>query len=335
MDLLENVEVSVSAAGHEWIDTFDGPVLIERRSCDRRKYRPFSKENAALFLRFAELEPTQPAILKFANEYGLLGGPLTHSVEDKRLSVVKAFLPNGEPAILRGELFDGELVSQQSQELFARFRLRHFGWVDHIIAMAGLQRSLRKLADGESLWDESRHTLSLGMSRRLPTVVSPKTGLPAGPKKLSPVNRERMKLAERPMIAGAISQMLDDLVITRFEYVMRSESYRLAFEPNSLIGSLWLQAAMALSHRKDYRRCLRNGCSRLLEISRDTRSGKRSHALFCSNACRSRDSRERKRRARELASQQIADVDIARSVRSDVETVRSWVARTRRAPRHV
>jgi len=77
-DPLARFEWEVASGGYRWINTEWGPALTPRltQPGPARPYQPFNKRDAGLFLVFAELRKTD-AMLAFANQYGLLGAPLS------------------------------------------------------------------------------------------------------------------------------------------------------------------------------------------------------------------------------------------------------------------
>lgn len=90
-------------------------------------------------------------------------------------------------------------------------------------------------------------------------------------------------------------------------------------KPISLISALWLQAV--LSDEKEYREC--RSCSTPIEISRT--GGARSDAVFCSDACKSRDFRARRTKARSLKASGRPAKQIARAIDTDLATVMRWL----------
>jgi hypothetical protein len=90
--------------------------------------------------------------------------------------------------------------------------------------------------------------------------------------------------------------------------------------PRSLIGAAWLQLARAVAGEKDYRTCV--VCGRWFEVSPAVNRIDRS---TCSNACRQRQYRQRKERARELARKGKSVRLIAAELDTDMKTVRGWV----------
>jgi endogenous inhibitor of DNA gyrase (YacG/DUF329 family) len=99
----------------------------------------------------------------------------------------------------------------------------------------------------------------------------------------------------------------------------------LKLQPSSLIGAPWLQASLALVKQAEFRRCL--SCGTPIEIS--TSGGARTDAMFCSDRCKSRDFRKRKAEAKDLASQGVTPAQIAKRLRTDAKTVRTWIAKGR------
>ena len=62
-----------------------------------------------------------------------------------------------------------------------------------------------------------------------------------------------------------------------------------------------------------------------MEISTGPGIGARADAQFCSDKCRSKDYRERKKRARQLADRGFKLSRIAKELRSNNATVRGWL----------
>ncbi len=91
--------------------------------------------------------------------------------------------------------------------------------------------------------------------------------------------------------------------------------------PKSLQACLWLQLAYAVAGKspEDYRRC--GECTRRFEIA-DTM---RRDSKFCSNACRVRAYRHRKKEAQRLGDKGVPFREIARRLGSDAKTVKGWV----------
>jgi hypothetical protein len=104
-------------------------------------------------------------------------------------------------------------------------------------------------------------------------------------------------------------------------YSFAEGSWELHWKPISLAGVLWLQAAQSLSRLKSYRACV--FCKRLIEISRH--GGARTDAEYCSNSCRTREYRRRKKEARSLHDRGHSIAEIADRVGSEPRVIRRWL----------
>jgi hypothetical protein len=98
---------------------------------------------------------------------------------------------------------------------------------------------------------------------------------------------------------------------------------RLLLEPISLISAMWLQLTLAITGEKEFVAC--KFCSRLFEKSTD-QSGYRRHREFCSDSCKTKDYRKRKRTALRLAKAGDRLPDIAAKTVTDSSTIRGWLA---------
>lgn len=63
-----------------------------------------------------------------------------------------------------------------------------------------------------------------------------------------------------------------------------SGSVRLAFVPDMLLDALWIQFALAVDRKAQFRQCEWEACQQWFEVGPG--SGKRSHARFCREKCR-------------------------------------------------
>ncbi len=98
---------------------------------------------------------------------------------------------------------------------------------------------------------------------------------------------------------------------------------RLSMAPLTLLSAMWLQFALAVSGDKQFREC--KFCKRMFEISTE-QSGFRRHREFCSDSCKTKDYRRRKRTALRLAGSGTSVTSIAERTATDANTVRSWLA---------
>jgi transposase-like protein len=101
---------------------------------------------------------------------------------------------------------------------------------------------------------------------------------------------------------------------------------RMEFKPLTLHSAMWLQLALALVGDKRYERC--KFCGRVLEISTDD-TGFRSHREFCTESCKTKDYRKRKRAALDLLDDGVPVRQIAERTKTKLPTVRAWLKRAR------
>jgi hypothetical protein len=98
---------------------------------------------------------------------------------------------------------------------------------------------------------------------------------------------------------------------------------RLKIEPLTLISAMWLQLALATSGDKQFVAC--KFCHRMFEISTE-QTGFRSHREFCTDSCKTKDYRKRRRTALRLAAAGSSVKEISDKTRTESGTVRSWLA---------
>ena len=101
-------------------------------------------------------------------------------------------------------------------------------------------------------------------------------------------------------------------------------AYRISFTPNSLLGAMWLQLALAMVEVKRFERCKYKHCPKFIEISTSL-TGRRTNSEFCSNACKTKDYRERIRLAVELWRDGRDLRSIAKETHTEPQTIKRWV----------
>ena len=94
--------------------------------------------------------------------------------------------------------------------------------------------------------------------------------------------------------------------------------------PQSLIGALWLQLALAIDGNKEYRKCENGQCSELIEISLDP-SGRRVDRVFCSPRCKMQVQRDKEKEAISLFHQGWSYPRIAKKLGSKPSIIEGWV----------
>jgi hypothetical protein len=89
--------------------------------------------------------------------------------------------------------------------------------------------------------------------------------------------------------------------------------------PQDLLGALWLQFALSVALRTEYRTC--KTCGAWFETDPALPRGR----AFCSNRCRSKDYRGKQERSRRLYAGGKSFDEIAGELGSDPQTVKRWI----------
>ena len=283
----------VATGGYCWIDTKWGKALAEHpdQPGPPRRYRPFDRRNAGLFSEFAALKPTQESILEFADQYGLLGTPVTGWGKDLPLLINS---PEVATFASRPE------IRERLGAMMAPFECFDTGpdpdrdhcWTRQIAHMADTLKLKGQKFRGpdHERPDVARLTrhfhatvLKIEVNKILHQTCGPTLTWPGG----------------------------------------RRPQFGLNWMPQSLLGALWLQAAMSLTGEKKFQRCANANCVRMIEISLDT--GFREGTMFCSDACKMQDYRTRRRKARLLAKRGWTPARIAKNIGRETKIVRGWL----------
>jgi hypothetical protein len=97
----------------------------------------------------------------------------------------------------------------------------------------------------------------------------------------------------------------------------------LCLAPQSLVGAVWLQFAIAIDVLKTYLKC--DYCGSPFEVSKDARTGKRPDAKFCTTRCRVNNYRARIERARRMKAAGRSRREIARALNTKFRTLDNWL----------
>ena len=141
--------------------------------------------------------------------------------------------------------------------------------------------------------------------------------------------REAIWLWEHPKFAKRELKKLEWLFDSHLQHVQGRIRFpadgpgQLRFAPTTLLAAMWLQLAMAVAGEKEFVKC--KFCSRQIEIS-TAESGFRTNREFCSQSCKTKDYRHRKRTALRLADARTPMSKIAAKVQTPVATVQRWLA---------
>jgi hypothetical protein len=276
-------------------------LLVPNPGSGGRFYDPL-REHSGLFKTFAATEPSEAAILSFADKYGSLG--LAHETG--------SFLNLGI-----GMVPDAEFVAPFSEFFEA--------WKSEI----ELMRSLT------SLWtavrESDQRTLQKFVAWQLDSVSCEVPGF-FGSKTLAarwcrPELFSRLRAGDviTPSLCFVQDVINEQLQIQRVHprllWDSRLMNLGLRMVPTSLIGCLWLQFAKAVEGHKEYRQC--EVCRKWFEVggSRTARADKR----FCSPTCKAKAHRKKRDEALRLFQQLVPVREIARQLDTDLETVKGWV----------
>lgn len=299
--------------GHRW--------LVERSNEKRlglTPYQPFH-EHRGLFQQFGHLQPTEEDALSFANQYGALWigdvgrpppGPLGVSSRTSgvfRLSGQKQLLQAG---VLRRE---GRFGFGES---FAY-------WRSQIRLMAEVLSFWNAILDDDfsSVRNRVRWNNADGLNYEGQETGQ---GHQAAASSIPPFVRERFDADGEAALMRYVLVWIVNKELQRHEFIAQLELGSVdrrpnaGFVPKSLIGTLWIQAALAIEGSKRYRKCLM--CSRWFDLTDE----KRGDAEVCGDACR-----QRKRRARlkacQLDSEGARVAEISKQVGVDRKTIEGWV----------
>jgi hypothetical protein len=277
------------------------------------QYSPL-KDHTALFRLFAETEPTEDGILEFANEYGLLGGDLQDMIPVKSLGEGKSAAGIGETLrswkneifTLRRAVTLWDLAEENDVEELSKI----IHWTGPRTVVYEYGRDPKKEKDEVSKYWAGYSLIAMDEGER---------------KRVHPELIDRFQYGElnlpvRYYIQKIINDRLKGLVFPQMLWERNRNRLSLYFVPSSLLGALWLQFAQAIDGDKKYRKC--QECRKPYEISPETA---RTSKLFCSNACRSKNYRERQAKARKMNEEGKTLEFIAQDLRTDLDTARGWI----------
>lgn len=224
-------------------------------------------EATGLFRDFATLDPTDDAILGFANRYGMLtNGRLHISCDDSGDDDDDADFP-------------GEPLSLWIEEIARMNFLLRFWQLVQISDKRGLEQYIR--------WTDVFGHRGFRFDDRFGAFTTRDI---LGAPWLERVVRQRdLLFAARFMLDSLVTEQLGG----RIGAVLIRDSLErasLRFGPQDLRTALWLQFARAIEGGKEYQQC--EHCRMWYEIG--SREGARSDKKFCSPACRARHWRELK-----------------------------------------
>jgi hypothetical protein len=259
------------------------PLSMLRR--DERIYRPL-KDHTGLFLIFAELKPNEGDVVAFAGRFGSLLGDTGDEQINLRDNAVSK-----DPSAL---------ASAESIELWKRE-------ISDMKAATTVWRAVR---------DNNREQLEEFL--RLNPVFAGAGS--AGGWQSQADNPARLSLN---YVQATVNARMERYVAIQLERDSSVAEPKVFISPKNLLGAMWLQFALAVEGRKEFRTCAQ--CHEPFEVSLDT-TGRRTDARFCRGLCRVKHYRERIATARRLYQQGVSHREIAKKLDTDVKTVKVWVS---------
>jgi hypothetical protein len=240
-----------------------------------RQYEPL-KEFPGLFLTLADTPENEPGVLAFANMFGDLG--IYGSVE---ISAPWPGLPEDfllRPVLLR----DWKPEIQRLRPLVNLYRAIRQGSEEE---RAALHTQIFEYGCGIAFVDPFRAS---------PVAIEHPDLDPVDRKRLGPVlpsDADDLTIG-RAVLRKEIDQALSERS-SHLRPLLTHED--LVLTPQTLLGAIWLQFALAVAHDAEFRRCAAEDCPRgWFEIS-TAPLGLRPEARFCSAQCRHRSKKARKK----------------------------------------
>lgn len=282
-------------------------TLFERRfhasSVQYTSYYPLQKYTG-LFQDFARLQLTEEAIVSFANNHGFLGASIpsldASEFPDERSEYIRFWIKEISEMSMCVELWDA--IQADDERKIA----------EHIERFPTEQKP-RTIQQGDTvrkgLFCANRIVLDdLGIESAAgicPAIPNP-----------SNVIQEALNTLQ-----FSINLHIFGLWQTGLTWDESEQRMGICIVPTSLLGAMWLQFAEAVSGRKGYGSC--PGCGRYFEVHTENA---RSDKTYCSEACKSKNYRDRKARALELHTKGMSLEEIAEALSSKPETVAKWIA---------
>jgi len=241
--------------------------ITSKRTRKRFTYKPLVY-HPELFLEFKDLNiDSDKEVIGFAKKYGLLGGECKFD-----------FKPDD-----RGINSGDSLVSWAWEQMW--LKMAHSFW-------SYLRTGEEKYIPGKfverSFYPNYLEIISLKLSKL--DILRPKILLTV----FDPAEFNAKEETEKSFLCRKhLEQILNGQLRHRFSIntqINYPAKSLINFIPNSLVGAIWLQLAQAVAELKDFQHCLE--CNNWIEISSER---KRKDVKYCSNACRVKAYRKRKK----------------------------------------
>jgi hypothetical protein len=301
----------VQAGGYRWqeLDSSEGQKILVRNQADEvREYKPL-QENTGLFMSFAKLDPTEDAILSFANQYG---------------SLYEDMACYGRPG----------------QEHFMAWRAEIWDLSSAVELWLLVRRGdIAKLADRIKWGEEEDGDPRTGDLRMEPFVAYMPP--PPNPRKTqiasSRLNSHLMKRFPTGNLLLPAMQHVRWLVNRRLKLHVSpklnddasgndpAKDFILQLEPKNLSGAIWLQFTQAVIGGREFLECA--GCHNWFEVPRGRF---RKDKTVCSPRCRARVYRMRADEANKMRSKGKTLPEIAEAIGVPQKQVNKWLSISKR-----
>jgi hypothetical protein len=314
----------VVGSGYTWIrkefyeleaEVSNGSAWALRDSTEIRDDRADShydplKEYPGLFRDFAQLNPDdREAIRAFANRYGKLG--IARPLKWKEPGQPDKSWP-GAWVELHDDWKQQIHGMQAAVRIWDMIQKRDAIGLSHFLRWKNVGR-----VESESWWYDTHHDVREGdpvPERRVSEPIQPVLDL----LKPDDVFTPAMFLVQR-----WVNSHLEGHVSPCLLYDLRLKSQVLRIVPSDLLGAMWLQLAEAIAGHKEFRAC--KSCGKWIEISHLQADNRTRRREFCSDACKLRDYRQRKDRARLLKSEGQSTREIAKELHTNEQTIKNWL----------
>lgn len=272
------------------------------------------KDAPSLFTEFATLKHDEASISAFANKYGLLGVSQQGDVDGVTFWIEKFNVWIKSIHAVRSALY--------LYHAFETIDPKVFQDLVREIQLKPLEApSATASPDPSQKFNDVRYALILddkdyGFQRYLL------------PSRFSEDLRERMasdySLVAKMLFWEIVNDNLRESLSPYLSLSNEATQFSLRFQPRRLIDAIWLQVAMLAEKRSELKRC--HVCKSFVEVKE---RGSNKNLVYCSDACRQLNRRDKIAEVQRLAAQGLGVEEIARTVKSTPDKVVKWIDSSR------
>jgi len=289
-----NYVARVHVNGYAWRDN----KLVPHVPDDEVKERCPFDGRPGLFLEFAQLPIDRDEILSFAAEYGQLRDPF-HA----RFDLVRR-LPKDKRLFDSFDLWKMHIGAMR--DLVALWQASQLPTDDTVL------RDLIKWNYREGIDPTDEGDADMPRFNRIPVHPSCRRFL----------KKDDYRVAALLTIEQEVRDTSPGSVKTVLKFDPEHKRLVKTHEPTTLDGALWLQFTQAIDRDKRFQSC--RSCREPIDISDD---GSRVDREYCDDACRQRESRRRRKVAKQMREEGQYLRTIAKRFDVDIGTVKGWVGK--------